>query len=184
MARELNDTEMYAHQMYAHQQRVFDLNKVKGWYDQPVSFLEAMALLITEADEAKGAFEESGVAHEFRSEIADIYIRLLDDCSRFHVDLATAVDVYRFPAKVIALNPVERALWLVISPTVKAVEAFRVNGLDYEDKAGSDIRRAFAEIYHGIETICRTYGVELANAFDLKMSVNWTRPYRHGGKHA
>jgi hypothetical protein len=175
-------------EMSHHQSRVFDLNKAKGWYDQPVSFLQAMALLVTEVDEAYGAYFEEGLKdgnaqHDMKSEIADIYIRLLDDCARFHVNLTTAVDIYRFPANPDRFGFADD-LFLIIRPIVKAIEAYRAHGLGFENKAGPDIARAFAEIYHGIEIICRTYGVELAKAFDLKMSVNWVRPYRHGNKHA
>jgi NTP pyrophosphatase (non-canonical NTP hydrolase) len=178
MPRELTGAEICTHQA-----RVFDLNKAKGWYDEPVPFLQAMALLSTEVDEAKHAYDEVGAKHEFKSELADIYIRLLDDCSRYHIDLATAVDIYRFDNLPMGVN-IADDLWLLITPITKAVEAYRIYGLDYENKAGSQIGKAFAEIYHALEFVCRGYGVELAKAFDLKMTVNWTRPYRHGGKKA
>lgn len=177
MARELNDMEMYKHQG-----DVKRLNTGKGWYDQPVSFIEAMGLLITEVNEAHDAKHSEGQA-QFASELADVYIRLLDDCSRFGVDLATAIDVYRFPVRP-TTGDIDTDLWWLIAPVVNAIEAYRSYGLGFENKAGSEIVRAFAGIYHNLEAICRTYDVELAKAFDLKMAVNATRAYRHGGKHA
>jgi NTP pyrophosphatase (non-canonical NTP hydrolase) len=180
VARELTHLEIHKHQ-----ERVFDLNKAKGWYDRPVPFIQAMGMLVTEIDEAKHAYDESGTTHDFKSELADIYIRLLDDCARYHVDLSTAVDIYRFPSfNTGQVYGIELALWEIISPVVKAIEEYRIYGLDYEDKAGPQIAKAFAEIYSGIEFVCRMYGVELAKAFDLKMTVNWTRPYRHNNKFA
>lgn len=176
-------TELTGYEIHKHQARVQDLNKAKGWYDDPVPFLQAMMLLVTEIDEARDAYREHGVTHEFKSELADVYIRLLDDCARYHVDLSTAIDVYRFPVRP-TLGEIDFDLWLLVKPVVKASEEYRVHGLDYENKACSDIAKCFAEIYHNLEAVCRGYGVELAKAFDLKMTVNWTRPYRHGGKHA
>ena len=181
MPRELSHLDIHNHQA-----RVYDLNKAKGWYDEPVPFIQAMGLLITEIDEAHEAYQESGATHDFKSELADIYIRLLDDCARFHVDLSTAADIYRFSMGSVAdrEHEISDDLWLILKPVVKAIEEYRVYGLDYENKAGPQIAKAFAGIYAALEFVCRSYGVELAKAFDLKMTVNWTRPYRHGGKHA
>jgi NTP pyrophosphatase (non-canonical NTP hydrolase) len=85
--------------------------KAKGWYDTPVSFGEAMALLHSEVSEALEAWREWGTEDAIEafvpgsigaltsvidppkpegvgSEFADVLIRLLDYCSRFDVDLA------------------------------------------------------------------------------------------------
>lgn len=177
-------------EMFKHQERVYDLNRAKGWYDERVPFLQAMALLISELDEIEIAWAEDGLKdgitakQAMASEVADVYIRLLDDCARYHVDLATATDIYRFPPKKFNRQNIHANLWEVIRPTVRAMEAYRVHGLDYEDKAGSEIAKCFAEIYHYLEIFARLYGVDMAKSFDLKMTVNWTRPYRHGDKHA
>lgn len=72
-----------------------------GWYDQPVSFLEAMALLHSEVSEAVEAWRMWGTKdmttaanaggsqkpEGVPSEFADILIRLLDSAKRFGVDL-------------------------------------------------------------------------------------------------
>lgn len=185
MVREITGAEMLKHQ-----ERVHDLNKVKGWYDTPVPFLQSMLLLVSELDEAEGAWAEDGLKDgitakgQMASELADVYIRLLDDCARHHTDLATAVDIYRFPPKKFNRDNIHANLWEVVRPIIRASEAYRIHGLGFEDKAGSEIVKHLAEIYHYLEILCRMYGVELAKAFDLKMTVNWTRPYRHGGKHA
>jgi NTP pyrophosphatase (non-canonical NTP hydrolase) len=68
----------------------------KGWYDKPVSFGEAMALLHSKVSEALEAWrdwgtedhtEPGGKPEGIGSEFADVFIRLLDDCARFGVDL-------------------------------------------------------------------------------------------------
>jgi NTP pyrophosphatase (non-canonical NTP hydrolase) len=74
----------------------------KGWYDTPVSFGEAMALLHSEVSEALEAWRiwgpvdgtmlelpegRSAKPEGIGSEFADVLIRLLDYCARFDVDL-------------------------------------------------------------------------------------------------
>lgn len=73
----------------------------KGWYDKPVDFGLAMALLHSEVSEALEAWrvwqfmDATDIAQEGElpkpegvgSEFADVLIRLLDDCARFGIDL-------------------------------------------------------------------------------------------------
>jgi NTP pyrophosphatase (non-canonical NTP hydrolase) len=75
---------------------ILDLCHAKGWYDQPVSFGEAIALLHSEVSEALEAWRRWGTGDATStdgkpegvgSEFADVFIRLLDYCSRFDVDL-------------------------------------------------------------------------------------------------
>jgi NTP pyrophosphatase (non-canonical NTP hydrolase) len=75
---------------------VLDLCHAKGWYDRPVSFGEAIALLHSEVSEALEAWRRWGTADATEvdgkpegvgSEFADVFIRLLNYCSRFDVDL-------------------------------------------------------------------------------------------------
>ena len=80
-------------------------NREKGWHDNPPSLPECMMMLVTEAAEAVEAWRiwgiEDGTAGSavnpggdkgakpegVGSELADILIRLLDDCYLFGVDL-------------------------------------------------------------------------------------------------
>ena len=75
---------------------VVDLCHAKGWYDHPVSFGEAIALLHSEVSEALEAWRRWGTGDATKadgkpegvgSEFADVFIRLLDYCARFDVDL-------------------------------------------------------------------------------------------------
>lgn len=174
--------EVTGHEMQRHQAEVRKLNTAKGWYDEKVPFLQAMALLLTEVNEAHDASHSEG-HRAFGAELADIYIRLLDDCERYGVDLVTATDIYRFPVRA-TTGLIDTDLWFLIAPIVNAIEAYRVHGVDLDDRVGPEIKRCFAQIYHNLEAVCRSYSVDLAGAFDTKMVKNWTRPYRHGGKHA
>ncbi|SRR5216683_2636338 len=83
---------------------VYDTCVKIGWYDDEVPFPQAIALLHAEASEALEAYRRWGVKDATKipeewdgntpnkpegvgSEFADLFIRLLDYCRRFGVDL-------------------------------------------------------------------------------------------------
>jgi NTP pyrophosphatase (non-canonical NTP hydrolase) len=88
------------------QAEVQEVNQEKGWYDEDVSFATAMTNLHGEVSEAWEAWRQWGTADATStaidqgeghalpkpegvgSEFADIFIRLLDDCDRWGIDLA------------------------------------------------------------------------------------------------
>lgn len=85
------------------QAEVTEFEKDEGWYDQPVSFGERMALLHSEVSEALEAYRVWGLEDAtflklpegvdgkpegIGSEFADVFIRLLGDCRRWNVDLS------------------------------------------------------------------------------------------------
>jgi NTP pyrophosphatase (non-canonical NTP hydrolase) len=81
---------------------VLEFCKAHGWYDKPVSFGEAIALLHSEVSEALEAYRIWGLGdgtalqtlegtdakpEGIGSEFADVLIRLLDYAARFDVNL-------------------------------------------------------------------------------------------------
>lgn len=172
-------------QVYVHR-----VNREKGWFDKPVSFLEAMALLMTEVTEAYEAWVEDGLGKgntafsQMRSELADCYIRLLDDFSRFPLNFGRLTDVYRYSFRRPARLLPEHKLWYLIVRIRDIIEAYRVEGLDDQLKPGVDTAMGMAYFYLELEAACDDLGVDLQKEFQKKMQVNEGRPYRHGGKHA
>jgi NTP pyrophosphatase (non-canonical NTP hydrolase) len=90
------------------QEEVRQQNVRNGWYDKGVTFDTTMANLHAEVSEAWEAWRQWGLTDVTEpwydegqpdaspmpkpegvgSEFADVLIRLLDDCERFHVDLS------------------------------------------------------------------------------------------------
>ena len=77
-------------------EEVHSNNLIHGWYDRDRPFSEDIALLTTEVAEAYEAYRDygfnpvtadGGKPLDFKSELADILIRLLDTCQRYDVDL-------------------------------------------------------------------------------------------------
>ena len=181
----LSGVEHARNQEYVHR-----VNMEKGWFDKPVSFLECMALLMTEVVEAQEAYEDEGLitgwiaGKQLASEFADCYIRLLDDCSRFSTDLGITIDIYKhtyehdkaFGFVGVTMNLMKRIRAII--------EAYRVEGLKGHNGIGPDTRKCLAHFFLQLQDTCDEFGVNLMPAFDTKMAVNSARPYRHGGKHA
>ena len=76
--------------------RIEQVNRDNGWYEDDRTPMEECMLLVTEVAEAaecyrKGEMEttirEDGKPEGFPSEMADTFIRLLDTCARRQIDL-------------------------------------------------------------------------------------------------
>jgi NTP pyrophosphatase (non-canonical NTP hydrolase) len=174
----------------ANQEYVHRVNVDRGWYDKPVSFLEAMALLMTEVVEVSDAHAEEGLLGgwaargQMTSEFADCYIRLVDDSSRFMVDLGIAVDTYRHSYEQRKSSSFDGVCMQLIRRIRDAIESYRIEGLGIHGEVSGETKKHLAYFFLQLQDTCDEFGVNLMSAFNLKMAINETRPYRHGNKHA
>lgn len=172
------------------QEYVHRVNVAKGWYDKPVTFLEAMALLKTEIVEVSDAYNNDGLLggwaafEQMSSEFADIYIRLVDDCSRFGVDLGVVVDIYRHSYEQRKAESFDGSCMQLMRRVRDVIESYRTEGLYPNGHLHADTKKHLAYLFLQLQDTCNAFGVNLMKAFDLKMAVNEERSYRHGGKHA
>lgn len=69
------------------QRYVEQVNRANGWYDEERTFPVDIALLHSEVSEAFEGWRK-GDDRNVAEELADVFVRLLDTCSRNNVDLA------------------------------------------------------------------------------------------------
>ena len=172
------------------QEYVHRVNTDNGWYDKPLSFLDAMALLITEIVEVSDAYQEEGLLGgwqaraQMASEFADIYIRLVDDCSRFGVDLGIAVDIYRHSYEQRKAGSFDGVCMQLVRRARDVIESYRDEGLHPNGHMHADTKKCIAYLFLQLQDTCDEFGVDIMSAFSLKMAVNEKRGYRHGNKFA
>lgn len=184
----MTTTEQTTKTLTAMTREVLEWCQSKGWYDKPVSFGEAMALLHSEVSEALEAWRiwgtDDGTAGSainpggdpgakpegVGSEFADILIRLLDDCGRFDVDLETEVALY---VGVHAISSSFLENMNALHDLISFASGMHAVG-------DGDYRPQFADIYEFLRLCCAEYDIDLTAEYTRKMTYNRTRPYRHG----
>jgi hypothetical protein len=173
----------------------------KGWYDTEVPFAVAMALLHEEVAEAGHAWRVWGLTDQtvfvrvsdhtvvedlsvvepdgllskpegVGSEFADIFIRMLDDSTRYSLGLAEYLepDPEIFDLDDEFLVNINTLHGLIAGVTI-AVDTC------YESPAA-----AFAAILSFLRQMCDRYGIDLMAEYERKMAYNRTREHRHGGR--
>jgi NTP pyrophosphatase (non-canonical NTP hydrolase) len=172
---------------------VVENNTARGWYENCVTFPEAMALLHSEVSEALEAWRKWGLddatglqtvfsGDDFKteavikpegagSEFADIFIRLLDDCYLFGVDLEKAIQPGRF-----GINDSFAANINVLHDFISRASMEQDNGEKWR------IPYRLADILTFLQQLCENYGINLEAEYERKMQYNRTRPHRHGNK--
>jgi NTP pyrophosphatase (non-canonical NTP hydrolase) len=168
----------------------------KGWYDTDVPFQTALALLHEEASEAGHAWRVHGLEDAtgqqdlavlggtkdvslakpegVGSELADVLIRLLDDSTRYGLDLPAKV---KRCTKLFALS----GDFLTEVNTLHNLISFAsMTWEDNDDRYVDDL----VEVHAFLVQMAGYYGVDLMAEYERKMQFNRTRPHRHGGRRA
>lgn len=185
---------MNAEQLAALQAEIYEVNKSKGWHDEPLRvrrslgyggwyyhvdrILAKLALIHSELseawieDEAKRRDVWYSEADPFKPEgmvveLADTVIRVLDTCAALGLQVET----------VELLRPKGYGFPVLHALTSAAVEAVRVD--DYVD-----FNEACNKLVAACGKLCESHGLDLWAAVRLKVDFNKTRPHRHGGKKA
>lgn len=176
--------------------------KEKGWYDKPSVFGEHMALLHSEVSEAVEAWRVRGldswdVLRELpgaddgtvakpegvASELADVFIRLLDDLGRYGVTLPTRDFKWILSGGTSLAN--------MIATVVKGWSKPELSFLEDMNMLHQAIARAIPvpEIGCLLDLVlirllaaCGKYGIDLEAEYERKMAYNRTRAKYHGTK--
>lgn len=162
----------------------------KGWRDKPVTWGASMDLLHSEVSEMLEAYrlyamndatstdssdnpvpgaKPEGVA----SEIADLLIRLLDDCERYNVDLADQLGLCSPTMAIHEGDPFEDDL----DGLHNMISLISMSGTP--ETNGTE---GFADLYVVLHQFCMKHDIDLESEYKRKMAYNETREYRHGGK--
>lgn len=166
-------------------QEVRELNTEKGWRVKINSAVEYAALLHSEAGEALDAYrihrlEEyttaDGKPDDVGSELADVFIRLLDTADVLYADLDAL-----FPNGLDSLvdqadSKYSFTEWnaLLHLYIARLTEVGFGHYLRFDD--------VLSRILRTLMCICKGYNIDLLQQYERKMAYNRTRPYQHGGK--
>jgi NTP pyrophosphatase (non-canonical NTP hydrolase) len=176
--------------------------KEKGWYDKPSVFGEHMALLHSEVSEAVEAWRVRGLEswdvlrevpgaddgtvakpEGVASELADVFIRLLDDMARYGAELPTRDFGWILSGGTSLAN---------MTATVSAGWAKPENSfLEDMNRLHQAISRAVDVPEFGCNldlvliqllAACGKYRIDLEAEYERKMAYNRTRAKYHGAK--
>ena len=154
------------------QREAHAIAKDHGWWDEPRTFGDCIALVHSELSEALEAYRVCGIVdcpHEHTegagvaAELADVVIRVADMAEWYE---------WKLPKRqLLAFDPNESFGEHIVSAH-EMLSGVR----------GSEPAVVLSDFVEYIRAMASHYGIDLDAAIAAKMFYNRTRPYRHGGK--
>lgn len=177
---------------------VREVNEANGWFDAGRTVGDGIALLHSEVSEALEAFRSWGTqdatglvqhvtpcpgseicgSEDFHnshlkpegigSELADVLVRLLDECDRQDVSVENFGVWQRgdFPVRL------DETFGDALTVLHRRIAQLGVTRSEFYARA----------IYDTLTGVCEKFGVDLRAEFDRKLAYNRVRGYRHGGR--
>lgn len=133
------------------------VNTKLGWYDKPVSFPEAMAMLHSEVSEALEAWRDKGVESWEK-----VTLNAVDAPGVGSYANREGESGFTYQGEKITLEELHKVPGIAIKP----------------EGVGSE----FADVLIRLLDDCSRWGVDLEAEYERKIRYNRTRAYRHGGK--
>lgn len=173
---------------------VREINTEKGWRDPGKTYGDFIALLHTEVGEMTDAFRvwglkdgtrEDGKPEGVGSELADVFIRLLDTCDVVGVRVYGDIMDYGATLKTVGaldLHGRGRGRGGNISPGPLISFGDHASLLHRMiDRMWDNAEDGF-DLLLAINLVARKYDIDLVAEYERKQAFNRTREYRHGGK--
>ena len=181
------------------QREAHAIAKDHGWWDEPRTFGDLIALVHSELSEALEWYRELGTTKTAYTvdadgaltkpkavpyELADVVIRVADMAEWLKVDLAQAreEDEDLGEAKQAYLEHRLSGNLDSFGEWIAAIHEDVVDAGYHQRNRGDNLGSHLVSVIWMVQEMAAHYGIDLDAAIELKMAYNRTRPYRHGGK--
>ncbi len=169
----------------------------KGFYENPPTVLERIALIHSEISEAheegsKGlirTYYNGNKPEGFGIELADVVIRIADHCGCFNIDLDLAMKRSSWRRGGVLMSEhgvvvegLDRCMCLLHGTVSDAAERFREGKLEMQGNGvlweGFPIE--YARAIHQVYRLTDACHLDLDELIRIKSDYNETRPHKHG----
>ena len=169
------------------QKEAHAIAKEHGWWDEPRSFGDLIALVHSELSGALEAYRAGNIdGHVFgvASELADVVIRVAGMAEWFKIDLAQAREEDEDLGDEKQAYLQERLSGNLDSfgEWIAAIHEDMADAGYHQRNRGDNLGSHLVSVIWMVQEMAAHYGIDLDAAIEAKMEYNRTRSYRHGGK--